>query len=146
LLGALAAHEERLRARRRPHAPGGARRGRDAAADPAVLGAPLRGHPAALLRRRLRGRLPGVLAGSRCGLHRGSGAPLPPRRSSVGAAPVPVLAALFGAAVRRHGSRCPTALIGFPPMLRRRLASKNIRTALVVSGICLVMFAFTFFV
>jgi len=31
-------------------------------------------------------------------------------------------------------------------MLRRRLASKNIRTALVVAGVCLVMFAFTFFV
>ena len=31
-------------------------------------------------------------------------------------------------------------------MLRRRLASKNIRTALVVSGVCLVTFAFTFFV
>jgi hypothetical protein len=28
----------------------------------------------------------------------------------------------------------------------RRLASKNIRVALVVSGVCLVMFGFTFFV
>ena len=31
-------------------------------------------------------------------------------------------------------------------MMGRRLASKNIRTALVISGISLVMFAFTFFV
>jgi hypothetical protein len=31
-------------------------------------------------------------------------------------------------------------------MLRRRLASKNIRTGLVVAGVSMLMFAFTFFV
>ena len=45
----------------RADAAGRARRGRDAPADPAVLGAAVRGHAAAVLRGRLRRRLPGGL-------------------------------------------------------------------------------------
>ena len=56
LLGAVAADEGRVREGRRADAAGRARRGRDAPADPALLGAALRGHPASLLRGRLRRR------------------------------------------------------------------------------------------
>ncbi len=60
-------------------------RGRDAAADPALLGAPVCGHAAAVLRRRVRRDLPRRLARARARLHRGRGAPLPPRRPALGA-------------------------------------------------------------
>ena len=53
----------------RADAAGRAGRGRDAPADPAVRGAAVHGHPAALLRRRLRRDLPGGLAGARARLH-----------------------------------------------------------------------------
>ena len=56
LLGAVAAHEGRVRARRRADAAGRPRRGRDAPPDPALHGAALRGDAAAVLRRRLRRR------------------------------------------------------------------------------------------
>ena len=55
---------------RRADAPGRPGRGRDPQADPALLGAALCGHPAALLRGRLRGHLPGFLADPGPRLHR----------------------------------------------------------------------------
>ena len=56
LLGAVAAHEGRVRRGRRADAARRARRARDAPPDPAVHGAALRGDAAAVLRRRLRRR------------------------------------------------------------------------------------------
>ena len=51
LLGAVAADEGRVREGRRPDAAGRARRGRDTSSDPALHGAAVRGHAAAVLRR-----------------------------------------------------------------------------------------------
>ena len=137
LLGAVAADEGRVREGRRADAPGRARRGRDAPADPAVLGAAVRGHPAAVLRRRIRRDLPRRLARARPRLHRRRRAAVPPRRPALGAAAVPVLARLPRAAVLRDGRRCPPVgarEVFFPPMMTRRLARKNIRTGLIVGG------------
>src|SRR6185437_6959024 len=107
LLGALAADEGRVRARRRADAPGRARRGRDAPPDPPVLGAAVRGDAAAVLRGRVRRDLPGRLAGARARLHGRCREPVPARRSPQRAAPVPLLADLPRAAVLRDGRGRP---------------------------------------
>src|SRR6185437_13415364 len=86
-------------------APGGAWRGHHPSAHPPVLRPAVCREPAAVLRRGLRGRVPGRVGGPRPGLHRRRRPALPPRRPAHGAAPVPVLDALPGAAVRGHGRR-----------------------------------------
>ncbi|CAA9508853.1 MAG: Heme O synthase, protoheme IX farnesyltransferase COX10-CtaB, partial [uncultured Solirubrobacterales bacterium] len=108
LLGAVAAHEGRVRPRRGSHAAGGPRRVRDPLADPAL-------HP------RARG-LDGGSAAVRTGAGPGDGvrerrggarrrlcgpgrAAAPARRPGIGAADLPVLAGLPGAAVRGAGGR-----------------------------------------
>ena len=65
LLGALAADEGRVREGRRADAARRPRRAGDATPDPPLHGPPLRGHPAALLRGRLRRRVPGRLDDAR---------------------------------------------------------------------------------
>src|ERR1700694_5628081 len=86
LLGAVAADEGRVPQGGRADAARGAGGGRDAPTDPAVRGAPVRRHPAAVLRGGLRDGLPGLLAGARPRLHRRRGSPLSPRRPGLGAA------------------------------------------------------------
>src|SRR6202041_1232905 len=109
LLGAVAADEGRVREGRRADAAGRARRGRDAAADPAVHGAAVRGHAAAVLRGRLRRDLPDGLALAGARVHLWRGAPLPQcwpiarDRSTQRAAALPVLAGVPRAAVLRDG-------------------------------------------
>ena len=76
--------------------------------------------------RRRRGR-------ARPRVHRRRGAPAAPRRPPQRAAHVPVLAALPGAAVLRHGRRRP--LVDSARM-DRKLARKNLRTGLIVATIC----------
>ena len=102
--------------------------------------------------------LPRRLAAARARLHRRRGAPVPARRPPLGAAAVPVLARLPGAAVLRDGRRRPP--IRMPQhvtrrglrrrylfaMMTRRLAQKNIRTGLIVCAICMFMFGITFVV
>ena len=105
LLGALAADEGRVREGRRADAAGGPRRGRDPPPDPPLHRAALRGDPAALLRRRLRRRLPGRLDDAGRRLHLLRGAPAAQRRPPLGAAHLPLLARLPGAALRRDGRR-----------------------------------------
>ena len=90
---------------------------------------------------------------------------LPPRRPPLGAAPLPVLARLPRAAVRRDGRRRapvarpraaarraprarPRGRRSYPQraMMTRRLARKNIRTGVIVAAICFFMFGITFVV
>ena len=73
LLVAVAADEGRVPQGRRADAAGRARRGRDAPADPALRGAAVRGHAAALLRGWLRRDLSRRLAHARTRLHRRRG-------------------------------------------------------------------------
>src|SRR5581483_11246244 len=108
----LAADEGGVREGRRADAARGARRGRDAPAGAALLGAALRRDAAALLRRRLRGDLPPGLARAGARLHRRRGAAVPPRGPRLGAAPVPLLARLPRALVLLDGRRC--ASVGSP--------------------------------
>ncbi|CAA9493955.1 MAG: Heme O synthase, protoheme IX farnesyltransferase COX10-CtaB, partial [uncultured Solirubrobacteraceae bacterium] len=105
LLGAVAAHEGRVRARGRPDAARRARRGRDAPADPPLQRPALRRDPAALLRRRLRVDLPHRVVGPQRAVHRRRGAALPPEGPPQRAAPVPVLPRLPRPAVRVDGRR-----------------------------------------
>ena len=105
LLGALAADEGRVRQGRRADAAGRPRRGRDAPPDPPLHGAALRGDPAALLRRRLRGRVPGRLDDARRRLHLLRRAAAAQRRPPLGAAHLPLLARLPGAALPRDAAR-----------------------------------------
>src|SRR5205807_2319385 len=109
-------------------------------ADPALLRAAVRGHAAAVLRRRLRRRLPRPLAAARAHVHGRGAAPLPPRRPPLGALPVPLLARVPRAAVLRDGGRRASVA------MNRRLAHKNIRTGLIVWAICMFMFGITFLV
>ena len=76
----------------------------DAPPDPPLHGPPLRGHPAALLRRRLRRRVPGRLDDPRRRLHLLRRAPAAQRRPPLGAAHLPLLARLPGAALPRWRS------------------------------------------
>ena len=105
LLGAQPADEGRVRRGGRADAAGGARRGRDAPADRALRGAAVRRQPAAVLRRASSAAI--YLAGSMAlgfALHRRRRAAVPARRPPLGAAPVPLLDAVPGAAVLRRWS------------------------------------------
>ncbi len=90
---------------RRADAAGRARRGGDAPPDPPLHGPALRGDPAALLRRRLRRRVPGRLDGARRRLHLLRGAAAAQRRPPLGPAHLPLLARLPGAALPRDAAR-----------------------------------------
>ena len=81
LLGAVAADEGRVRARGRADAPRGARRARDAPPDPALHDPAVRGHPAPVLRGRVRDDVPGGLGAARRGLHLRRGEAARARRS-----------------------------------------------------------------
>src|SRR3712207_4554438 len=116
LLGAVAAHEGRVRARRRADAAGRARRVRDAPPDRPLQRAALRRDPAAVLGRRLRRHLPRGLARAQRAVHRRRRASPAPRRPPQRAAPVPLLARVPRAAVRRDGAR--RAPLGLPSQAR----------------------------
>ena len=112
LLGALAADEGRVQEGRGADDAGRPRRGRDPQADPAVFDPALRGHPAALLRRRLRRHLPRLLAdpwasGSSPGRCACTGAPTAPRRCASTSTPWPT-------------SRCCSARWSPTPIYRMR--------------------------
>src|ERR1700761_2291132 len=94
LLGPLAADEGRLRGGPHPDAAGGRGRGRDPAPDHALHRPPLRGHPAALLRRRPRRPLPGPLDAPRRRLHRLLLRPPAHQKPRLGPAHLPLLARL----------------------------------------------------
>ena len=82
--------------------------------------------PAALLRRGVRRHLPGRLDRSRPQLRRRHRDPVPARRSPHRAARVPVLNALPGGAVRRHGGR-RQAVVPLPRLRRCRSLRSRIR-------------------
>src|SRR5207342_946385 len=105
LLGALAADGGRVRQSRYPDAAGRPRRGGDAAPDPPLHRPALRRHPTALLRGRVRGRVPGRLDGPRRRFHLLRRASAAQRRPALGAAHLPLLARLPGAALRLDAAR-----------------------------------------
>ena len=174
LLGALAADEGRVREGRHPDAAGGPRRGRDAAPDPPLHRPALRGHPAALLRRRPRRRLPGPLDAARRRLHlllrpsccapptaAGRSAPTssrsptwrccssrwrsPPTSSSRGGGAVRTLAA----GQHSDGSGDPASRQDRPrpdrnPAVDRETARKNMSAGLVAGGFAAAIFALCF--
>ena len=79
------------------------------------------------------------------------GAALPAGRPPDRAAPVPVLDAVSGPAVRRDGRRrqaltrsAHASSLGFLPDMDRKLARKNIRSGLIAAVICLFMFGISF--
>ena len=121
---------------------------RDPAPDPPLHGPALRGDPAALLRRRLRRRVPGRLDGARRRLHLLRRAAAAQRRPPLGAAHLPLLARLPGAALPR--CRSTPALTEPPsgrnPPVDRETARRNMTAGLVAGGIAAGVFALSFVV
>ena len=144
LLGALAADEGRVREGRRADDAGRPWRGRDPPPDPPLHDPALRGDPAALLRRRLRGRVPGRLDDPRRRLHLLRGAAAAQRRPPLGPAHLPLLARLPGAALPGDAATRPSAGPDRNPAVDRETSRRDMAAGLLAGGIAAGVFALCF--
>ena len=132
----IAAHEGRVRQGRRADAAGRARRGRDAPADPALHRPAVRGDAAAVLRGRLRRRLPRRVARAGRGLHRRrrrscTAAPTAAARCACTSSPWPTWRCCSSRWWPTSASDPESARHGPQPR------PQNIRSGLIVTAVCL---------